>query len=380
MKQKRRTPHILKRKQPITQPIRESSTSPFDDILVTVLKVAAIGVFILTIMSMIVLLTLGTVGFGMGWKYIHTVATHAHISDKTLLSLMRTVPKTDVQEENGRTNILVLGLDTLNNRDSDTVLTDTILVLSIKPATGTIDTFSFPRDLYIASQAAKINALYSRGNIALSKKTVESISGVSIHYVLPIDITTVGKLIDSIGGIDVDIERSFVDYRFPRTDVDVRVEKNEKNLYEVVAFTKGIEHMTGDRALRFIRSRHSLDPVEGTDDARVRRQQKIITALLAKMKNPEILRRPEDIGSLLGLYNEYIEQHIPITELGAVGLQFVKSKNPPQLRSHQFTVAGNGIEGEIYHPESFQGGAWVYLPADPQYTRMKTVIQSWLTN
>jgi LCP family protein required for cell wall assembly len=313
--------------------------------------------------------------------YLRIVSTHSGIPSQKLVELAMDGRHASVAQTDGRTNFLILGTDSLENRDTQSKLTDTIMIISVQPQTGRLATFSLPRDLWIASQSAKINALTEKGEREkgegrgheLTQTVVSDITGINIHKVTVIDIVTVGKLIDAFGGLAVDVERSFVDYKFPRSDIDVRVVRDPAKLYETIAFTKGIEHMSGDRALRYIRSRHSLDPIEGSDDARVMRQQRVIAALMGKLKDPMILRNPEQIGRILQIYQADIESGLPLEDAVALGWSFVENQQVPALESRQFTEA-------FSHPDRFPGGAWVYLPVDPTYTQMRDQVAEWIHN
>lgn len=307
--------------------------------------------------------------------YIRIVSTHSGIPTRDLIQLAQGARKSSRGIE-PRTNFLILGTDSLENRDTESKLTDTIMIISVEPNTGKLTTFSLPRDLWVASQSAKINSLYAKQETSkqsLVTPIVGDMTGLTIDRVVVMDIITVGKLIDAFGGLEVEVERSFVDHKFPRSDVDVKVVRDPALLYETIAFSKGMEHMSGDRALRYIRSRHSLDPIEGSDDARVKRQQRVITALLAKMKDPMIVRNPEQIGRILQIYRSDIESSLPLREAVTLGWQFVENRQFPVLESRQFA-------GAFQHPARFPGGAWVYLPVDPTYTQIREQVSQWMQN
>lgn len=320
-----------------------------------------------------------------GLLYAKIVGDHAGMRMGQLLSIVRQADEESIVQTDGRKNILILGIDALETRDRDSILTDTIMVASIDIHDGVISTFSFPRDLYITSHSAKINALYhkaveeGKAGDTYIRPTVEALSGIPIHTVIVLDIATVAEIIDAFGGLDIEIERSFVDYRYPNPTVDVRTERDPNKLYDVLSFTKGVEHMNGDRALRFIRSRHSPDPIEGTDDARVRRQQKVIAALLSKLKDPTIVRNPEQIGKLIGVYNEHFNASLPLTETVAMARVMIKNHKTPEFKAFQFAVQANGNTGQIYHPERHASGAWVYLPVDPSYQQLRDTVHTWLS-
>src|SRR5690606_17112238 len=105
---------------------------------------------------------------------------------------------------------------------------------------------------------------------------------------------------DAVGGVDVNVERAFVDYEYP-------IEGRENaypisSRYKTLDFKVGMQHMDGQTALEYARSRHAAG-VEGTDFARSQRQQKVITAFKDKVFSTKTLTNPSallNIASSLG--------------------------------------------------------------------------------
>lgn len=363
----------------------ESKPSGFDSLLLKALRISGIVIRYGVACFLGGMLTLAIVVALFFVFYLRVVAFHGQVPMSQLVSILLSSQSVDISQTNGQKNILILGTDQLGNRDSSAVLTDTIIMMSIGLNDGKISSFSFPRDLYVASHSAKINSLYEKGK-ALSptkptqviQQTIEDISGLPVHHVVVLDISTVGKLIDAFGGLDVSIDRSFIDYQFPRTDVDVRVEKDPAKLYEMVAFSKGVEHMNGERALKFIRSRKSADPIEGSDDGRAMRQQKVISALLSKLKDPMLPRNPEQLGKLYALYAAHVEAYLPLPQVMGVARTFASKRAFPSFVSYQFSVNPDTQPADFYHPTTHPSGAWVYLPVDPTYSSIKQKVQSWI--
>lgn len=363
----------------------ESRPSGFDSLLLKALRISSVVIRYGVACFLGGVVTLAIVAALFFVFYLRVVAYHGQVPMSQLVQILLSQQSVDITQTNGQKNILILGTDQLGNRDSLAVLTDTIIFMSIGLQDGEITSFSFPRDLYVASHAAKINSLYEKGK-ALSptqptqviEQTIEDISGLPVHHVVVLDISTVGKLIDAFGGLDVTIDRSFIDYQFPRTDVDVRVEKDPAKLYEMVAFSKGVEHMNGERALKFIRSRKSLDPIEGSDDGRAMRQQKVISALLTKLKDPMLPRNPEQLGKLFALYTTHMESYLPLPQIMGVARTFAQQRTFPSFVSYQFAVNPGTEPADFFHPAKHSSGAWVYLPVDPTYSSIKRKVQSWI--
>lgn len=197
-------------------------------------------------------------------------------------------------------NILVLG--NAGAGFDGPLLTDTIMVANIKPSTGEISLLSIPRDLGVDMKEAgirKINYAYAHGELKKPGEGAEyAASAVSrildepINYYFRADFTAFEKIIDELGGIDVNVEKSFIDHSFP----------DGENKYRTVEFLKGLQHFDGKRALDYARSRHGSQG-ENSDFARTKRQQKILAELkskalsLATITNPARIKRVFDVLS-----------------------------------------------------------------------------------
>lgn len=322
-----------------------------------------------------IIITFFVLSLVAAFSYLRIIARAAKTTEGELLKTAIASYRKSSELTQSRTTFLVLGTDQLANRDSANILTDTIMVASLDLTTGKATTFSLPRDLYLDSYEMKINKLYERGVI---REAVQNLTGISIDHMVVLDAKVLGEIVDGIGGIDVDVERSFTDELFPRTDVDVRIEKDPKKLYETVTFSQGTERMNGQRAMQYIRSRHSCDPLEGSDDARVRRQQRVVAALITALQDPRIIRKPEDIGKLLALYDQHIAGRIPLEQSGALALQVVRKKVAPKLVTYTITINPPEKDGLLRHPERHKSGAWVYVLSDATGKTLRMRIQEWI--
>ena len=143
----------------------------------------------------------------------------------------------------------------------------------------------------------------------LAKATVEEIVGQPIQYAAVVDFSGLTKVVDALGGVEVEVENSFVDEKYPVTGHENDLCGGDKTLscrYETVSFEKGTQLMDGDTALKFVRSRNA-EGDEGTDFARAARQQKVIEAIEKKIMSKETLLSFKKIKELLGLFDEVVE-------------------------------------------------------------------------
>lgn len=214
-------------------------------------------------------------------------------------------PETKIESIDGVTNVLILGKGGEGHNAPD--LTDTIIFVSVSHKEKKVVLISLPRDIWVSELRAKLNSVYYWGNqkkdgggLILAKSQVEEILGKPIQYAAVVDFSGFKKIIDIVGGIGVEIENFFVDNKYPitgREDDICNGDKEYKCRYETISFQKGITHMDGELALKFVRSRNA-DGDEGTDLAREARQQKVINALKDRIVDKEVLTSPQTLLKL----------------------------------------------------------------------------------
>ncbi len=174
-----------------------------------------------------------------------------------------------------RVNILLLGVDRDPARleQGEPPLSDTMIMVTIDPLTKQVGMLTLPRDLLVTIPGLgdrKINAAYSNGAMkditgpGLVQATVEYNFGVPIHYFAEVDLDGFEQAIDTIGGVTIDVQSPIKDDKYP----------GEAFNYTRAYFPSGLQHMDGETALRFSRTRH-----DDNDFARGTRQQQMLTTL-----------------------------------------------------------------------------------------------------
>lgn len=126
-------------------------------------------------------------------------------------------------ENEGRINFLILGQGGVVH--DGPYLTDTIILASIKPDTKQVALLSLPRDLVVNIPSwgfKKINSANAYGEekgtgqgAVLATEVVNKLVNLPIHYYIRLDFDGFKKIIDQIGGVSINIERSFTDNQFP---------------------------------------------------------------------------------------------------------------------------------------------------------------------
>jgi LCP family protein required for cell wall assembly len=232
---------------------------------------------------------------------------------------------TSLQSSDGRTNILILGIGGGTHEGAD--LTDTMMVLSMDNVKKTVVLISIPRDIWSDTLKDKVNTAYHYGGLILSKVVVEDVIGMPIYYAAVIDFSGFTKVIDAVGGINVDVPTAFTDTKYPKLGMENSTcpgDPTNACVYEVVHFDAGMQHMDGARALIYARSRHA-EGQEGSDFARSLRQQIILVALKDWMTHPTKWMTLSRLRTLPKLLDDATDMDMNIAQAITVGKRFASS-------------------------------------------------------
>lgn len=273
-------------------------------------------------------------------------------------------------EEDNRVNLLLLGMGGVGHEGA--TLTDTIVFASVRPSDGKVALLSIPRDLQVwmprYSEYRRINTANAyaerddpgEGGAAASE-IVSSILGQHIHYYLRVDFKAFEQIIDTIGGIEVGVEHAFYDPFYPDDNFG----------YAPVAFEAGVQTMNGERALKFVRSRHGTNG-EGNDFARARRQQKVLFALKERLLSFDVLLRPNRMKTILESLQNNIRTNIEFWE-GMRLANLIRNVAVGQIQSVVLDTAPDGVLRERYY-----NGAFMLEPKDATWGQVRAIAEGLL--
>lgn len=274
----------------------------------------------------------------------------------------------EYKQTDGRVNFLILGIPGGNNQGPN--LTDSINFLSLDFKNNRLVMIGIPRDIWSETLQDKINSAYAYGEakkkgggFLLAKAEIEAVVGQPINYVLVIDFNQFKQLVDYLGGVDVNIERSFDDYKYPiegKENAPCPGDPTFQCRYQHISFKKGRHHLNGDLALKFVRSRNAQGE-EGSDFARNRRQQKVLVALDEKILNKIKSLNIKELRSLYSLLDKTIKRDISNQEAAYIGKKILFSKGieieSTTLSEDFFTV-----------PPISQYGKYVLIPKKKDFS------------
>jgi polyisoprenyl-teichoic acid--peptidoglycan teichoic acid transferase len=238
--------------------------------------------------------------------------TFARIFDPQEPGGVAGVTATPAPRDEERTNVLVIGIDSTPWRT--TTLTDTMMVVSLDPVGRSVSMMSIPRDLVGAPLGdgdvfgPKLNSLMSyanahpkefpQGGVQALEDSVGALLGIPIHYHATIDFLGFMKIVDTLGGVDVNVARGFTDNEY------------EYGRQKGFSITAGRHHLDGLNALGYVRARKA--PGE-SDFTRAARQQEVLVALRDRATRGGSLLF--QLPSLLDALGDTVRTDLPVERL-----------------------------------------------------------------
>ena len=199
-------------------------------------------------------------------------------------------------------NILISGNDTYGDV-GELSRSDVNMVVTVNPMTSTVLLTSIPRDAYVAvdcgdayacaeGQLDKITHTGING-VTSTKRTVEKLLDIDINYTFRVNFSIVTSIVDSLGGIDIEVpEGQAVETFYADSTLE--------------GVTEGWNHLNGERALSFARERYAY--IDG-DNQRVRNQQMVLKAIFDKATSPEIIvNYPSLLSALESAFDTTLSQ------------------------------------------------------------------------
>ena len=357
--------------------------------------------------TMVFLILIALIGGTMTWK---TGSILNKITKGGLMgSLIHTIPGVadNLKSDNGRTNILLLGMRG-DNMPGGGLLADTIMVVSIVPKENKVSMISVPRDLYVTdpgtSSKSKINAVYAYGEENGKKQGLEDmkiiineVTGLPIHYAISINFAGFKQLVDAVNGVEITLDQPFsepLQFREPQVcDPNVytiptgeyQYKKDEKgrivkqyplchNANEECGgefnLPAGKQTLDGAKALCFVRSR-----VTTSDFERAKRQQLVLKLLKDKLLNAGTLTDMGKVNNILNALGDNVRSDLQAWELGKL---FDLYKQSQSFQTYQ-RVLENSDEGLLYNPPGTKETGYILLPIGDNYDKIHDMAQNIFT-
>ena len=216
-------------------------------------------------------------------------------------------------------NLLLIGID---RREDEATRSDTMIMVHIDPVKQTAAMLAIPRDTKVIIPGYgvnKINAAYAFGDAyeqdhgggpGLVMETIEANFGIHIDHYAEVDFAGFEKVIDTVGGVTIDNPYPIKDDEYPAAGND----------YMRIFFPAGWQHLNGERALEYARTRH-----DDGDAMRSVRQQQVLMALLNQAQKSDLI---SNAAQLIGDFADTVRMDLSPSqaiELARLGMKFNQS-------------------------------------------------------
>lgn len=215
-------------------------------------------------------------------------------------SMKEEKPKDPLQEaiaKSKRVNFILMGMEGARS--------DTLIFASYDPKDKKVDMISIPRDTYYhtkgydGAELRKINAVYGRSKTEGVKKAVGEVLGqVPVHHYIMVDYKGVAKIVDSIGGVEVNVP-FHMDYYDPHDKPPLRID-----------IPKGKQVLKGEQAVKYLRYRHNTDKTVGYPDGdlgRIRAQQEFLKSAIKKSLSLKLI-------NVVNTAFDYVKTDVKLTD------------------------------------------------------------------
>lgn len=279
----------------------------------------------------------------LGWKvYRNTAKVFGNNNPLHMLSAFKPVPLKG--QDQGRVNILLAGNSSDAEAHGGASLIDSIMLVSVNTRENTAFMLSIPRDLWVNVPGAgygKINTTgavegfnengFPKGGIGALEKTLSTNLGIDIHYYSLVNYTAFKDAVNSVGGIDVNIQSA-----------------DKRGLYDPsfraheggpLKLPNGQNHLNGQVALNLARARG--DPYNGvagaygfpqSDFDRTNHQRMMMLALKDKAISAQVLSNPTKVGKLMDSIGNNVKTDFQLNELTSL-FHLMKGVNTANIQS-----------------------------------------------
>ncbi len=273
-----------------------------------------------------------------------------------------------------RIDILLLGIRGLEDPGEGKLLSDAIMVVSIKKDTGQIALISLPRDLYVkiwcTLENKKINFAYAQGGLDCAKKTVSLVTGLYIDYAVSVNFEALEEGVDALDSITVHLDKSFEEsFQWAKDGWEEdehwfikEIDGEERWVFHIATGTNDLD---GQTTLYYVRSRYSTN-----DFDRMRRQHQVLMAIKEKALSLGVLANPVKIYNLLGILGKNVRTDISLAEMGnLIGLSSNLDKE--DIKKQVFDISPQGLLEHTFINEEY-----VLVPAGDNFDKIQEVCKN----
>jgi len=296
------------------------------------------------------------------------------------INLNDLINRSDLKQTDGVTNVLLLGKGGSNHPGGQ--LTDTIMLVRLRHQDNRVAMISIPRDLYVTipgNGKAKINEAYSTGYLSkqagddkgregakIASSVVSEVAGVPVHYYITADFVGFKEIVDTLGGIQINVEKELDDPMYPDEGFTKDGEYYKTDAYDPLHIAAGLQNMNGELALKFVRSRHGTG---ASDFDRASRQQQVLYALKEKALSLGVLSNVKKVTDIISSVGDHVRVSMTPSELS----DFIKAFSSVKSGSIISEVIDNSEDGLL---SSSNNGSSVLVPKSGDYKQIHAFVKA----
>lgn len=277
----------------------------------------------------------------------------------TARSLLSGATNKQLKSDNGRTNIVLLGMRGENDPNGG-LLADSIMILSMQQESKKVAMVSIPRDLRVTVPGtkgySKLNAAHAIGfrqkppqGLQYTMQVLEDVTGMPMHYGISVDFIAFKGIIDALGGITVNAESDFYD---PNYDGGIRVKK-------------GLNELDSDKALKYVQAR-----LTSNDFDRSRRQREVMTAIKDKAEQSGAIKNPIFMLNLLENFGTNVRTTMTVEEL-RIAVDTISTLDMNNMIQKGYDTSNDGPFASQTLPDI----GYVIIPRSGNFTAFQKDIQ-----
>lgn len=269
-------------------------------------------------------------------------------------------------QSDDRINILLLGIGGPGH--DGPYLSDTNIIVSIKPSTKEIAMISVPRDLGVQMEGYglyRINYADAFGEAKnkgqggeYAREIFSRTFNIDIPYYVRVDFKAFEQIIDAVGGVEVNVTKPFTDYSYPGPNYS----------YQTISFASGTQTMNGETALKYARSRHGTNG-EGSDFSRSRRQQQILSAVKERIFSLGTFTNPITVQKIWSSVANNIATNLELNQI----IYLAGLARDLDTNNINTLVLDNGPNGYLYAYLA-PNGAFMLSPKNNDYKPINDAI------
>jgi LCP family protein required for cell wall assembly len=256
------------------------------------------------------------------------------------LSLLGAFVPANLDNEEGRVNVLVAGNSADNVGHSGGSLTDSIMVLSVNTRNNTALMLSIPRDMWVTIPGeghAKINSAYTVGGMDTLEQVVEDTMGVPIHYQALVNYSAFRDLVNAVGGISVTIKNDD-----KRGIYDPSLDYTSRYCCALAKYPNGPVNLDGKQALNLARARGDAYGSYGfaaADFTRTQHQRDMLLAIKVKASSPSVIANPLKVSNLVDAVGQNVTTDLELNEIQTL-YSFMKKVDNANIDSYNVNTLG----------------------------------------